>query len=214
MNRTHAIVLIVVLLTVGALCAGALFYELPITPLVSYIAEHRFMGAVVFSAIMFITTVLAPLSALPLVPFVAPVLSPLYTAIACIIGWTLGALVAFLIARYGGRPFLLRCVDIKKLEALEAKLPKETHFLLLVMLRMVIPVDILSYALGLVSSVKLSEYMITTVLGIVWFSFAFAYLGEAFFSQDYVLFGGISVASVIILMVSWRYVRRALGIED
>ncbi len=199
------LVLIVCLIVVSLV---GVMWDIPLDHIVAYAETHRLLGAFLFALLMFASTVFAPLTTLPLVPLLAPILGPFTTAIASIIGWTTGATVAFLIARHGGRPALLRHVDLQKVERYESLLPKETHFLALVMLRMLIPVDLLSYALGFLSTVKLGEYVLTTIIGVSWFSFAFAYMGDAIMSRNYVLLGGIGVASILVLSIAYSYLRK------
>ncbi len=170
--------------------------------------ENKVLGAFIFSCIMFGTTVIAPLTSLPLVPVVAMLIGPLATGIACFIGWTGGAIVAFLLGRYYGRPLLKKFMNLESIQKYEAYIRPDTGFILIVALRMVLPVDLLSYALGLFSTVSLKIYTLGTMIGIAWFSFAFAYMGEALMKRDYVLLTIISVASVLILFVSWRYSRK------
>ncbi len=81
-------------------------------------------------------------------------------------------------------------------------------FVFLVVLHLVIPVDVFSYAIGMFTTVSLRIYALATMVGILWFSFAFAYLGSAIANQDYVLLAILGVASVLILYISWRYVRK------
>lgn len=169
---------------------------------------HRFLSATVLAVVMFITTICAPLTALPLIPLIAPLLGPFTTGLAAFVGWTFGAVGAFLIARYGGRPLLERMVDLERLALWEAKLPPTFEFMGIVALRMLVPVDILSYALGALSTVSLPMYTTATMLGIVWFSFAFAYGGSAILTGNYVLLASIGVASGIVLSVAWLYLRK------
>jgi uncharacterized membrane protein YdjX (TVP38/TMEM64 family) len=103
-----------------------------------------------------------------------------------------------------------KLINLESLRRYEGYVKPETGFLLIVLLRMVLPVDILSYALGMFSTVSFPVYALATMLGIVWFSFAFAYLGMALVDGDYVLLTGIGVASVLILSGSWHYARRIL----
>ncbi len=197
---------VVIVLIIGA---GLMLFvwEFPRAELLTFAGEHRFLGAVLFALLMCGATVLAPIALLPLVPFVAPVLGPFTTAIACIAGWTVGAVIAFLIARYGGRPFVARFIPLETLSSYEARIPEKAHPLFLIFLRMVIPVDVLSYVLGLVSTVSLFEYTYTTLIGVSWFSFVFAYSGDALSTRNYVLLGSIGVASVFILLIATRYIR-------
>ncbi len=175
-----------------------------------FVSENRFMSAAMLACLMFVSTVLAPVTVLPLVPMIAPILGPFTTGLASWIGWTLGAVVAFLIARYGGRPLLGRMINIEKLTRFEKHLPEEAHFFLVLALRLVFPVDLLSYALGVFSTVKMMTYSIASGIGILWFSFAFSYLGHAFEGGDTVLFVTYGVASLIIFGTSLAYALRVL----
>jgi uncharacterized membrane protein YdjX (TVP38/TMEM64 family) len=185
------------------------FWQLPTDVVVTYAEENRLLGAVLLSCVMFASTVIAPITTLPLVPVIAPFLGPFTTALASIFGWTAGAVVAFLIARYGGKPLLRKFMHIESIERYERALPQQTHFLLLVMLRIAVPVDALSYLLGFVSTVSLREYILTTLIGVSWFAFAFAYLGDAFYTENYVLFGAVGVASLFVVVYAVWYVWRS-----
>ncbi len=175
--------------------------------------EHRIQGAVLFGMLMFTTTVIAPLTSLPLVPMIAPFLGPFTTGLACYIGWVLGAVVAFWIGRTYGQPLVARYISIETIKKYETYIRPDMGFVLITVLHMVIPVDIFSYAIAMFTTVSLRIYTLATMLGILWFSFAFAYLGDALVNQDYVLLGILGVASVLILYISWRYVRKAMRTE-
>lgn len=174
---------------------------------VLYVQGHRILGAFVFGGLMFVATVFAPLTVLPLVPLVSPLLGPFTTATASFIGWTLGAVVAFAIARKFGQPIVCRFVPESDIKKISVYLHDETGFAIMVALRLVLPVDALSYALGLFTTVTYPVYIASTMIGILWFSIAFSYIGDVFVKGNYVLLAGISVASVAALYISWRYIR-------
>ena len=144
----------------------------------------------------------------------APILGPFTTGTACFIGWFLGALVAFIIGRHLGRSVLERFISFEKILKLESTIPPEGGFILIVALRMILPVDVASYALGVFSTVSFRIYSLATGLGIGWFSYAFSYGSVALINHDYVLLFGIGVASMLILYGSWKYARRTLGKES
>ncbi len=182
------------------------FWTTPVDLLENLIDEHTILAAGAFTGIMFLTTVVAPLTSLPLVPLVSPVFGPFVTGILAIVGWTFGAVVAFLIARYAGRPILGKFVSLQSLDRYERLIPREARFLTVFALRMIIPVDVLSYALGIFSSISLLEYTLATVLGIAWFAFAFSYLGDAAFKDNVELFVIVGVGSLIVFGLSAWYV--------
>ena len=181
------------------------FWNAPVLFVEQVVGQDKLLGGVLFGAIMFFATVIAPVTVLPIVPLIAPVLGPLMTAVISIISWTLGAVVAFLIARYAGRPFLSRFISLETIDRYEMYIPDEARFFMIVALRVLIPVDILSYALGFFSSISLLKYTLATVLGISWFAFIFAYLGEAAFTGDGVLFGVLAFISLSLLVLGWGY---------
>lgn len=195
----------------SVVCALLLLLSLNVVPLTEYrelIQEQSLQGAFFFITLMFLATVLAPLSALPLVPLVAPLFGPLWTALYAIVGWWLGALVAFLIARYGGKPLLTRFVSIKEIEKMESKIPEHTTFWGLVVLRMVVPVDMLSYALGLLSSVSFRVYAAATLLGIIPFALIFSYGGSALLESNYLFLGGTVILALCLFLIAWRVYKR------
>ena len=60
----------------------------------------------------------------------------------------------------------------------EKKVPEENLFWTLVFLRMIIPIDGVSYLFGLFSKMSLKSYTIATIIGLIPFSFAVAYMGS------------------------------------
>lgn len=203
----HLLGIALLALVMGASVFASAFIPEDVSVLLT---ENRYLSALIFALLMCGATVIAPITLLPAVPMVAPILGPFLTGISCALGWTLGAVIAFLIARHGGRPIMCHFLNLRTLEQFESRIPSEAHFFLILALRLVIPVDVLSYALGLFSSVSLSVYTLATSLGVLWFSFAFAYLGYAVKEQDSVLFATYSVLSALIVLSALWYVRKSM----
>ncbi|MBI5005379.1 MAG: VTT domain-containing protein [Candidatus Lloydbacteria bacterium] len=132
-------------------------------------------GMIVYVAVTIIAVVIAPVSTLPLLPIAVGLWGSFAAAMLSALGWTIGAVVAFFIARHFGRPVLRRLVDLKKVEQFETFLPEEHIFWSLFFLRMALPVDVLSYAAGLFTKIRFGVYFSATVLGILPFAFIFSY---------------------------------------
>lgn len=139
---------------------------------------NNFLGMIIYVIISIIAIVIAPVSALPLMPVASNLWNPPIAAILSIIGWTIGSLIAFIISRKYGINLIKRFIPLNKIYKLEKIIPKENIFWSVVFLRITIPVDILSYALGLFSKMKTREYLLATIIGITPFAFIFAYLGK------------------------------------
>ena len=176
------------LLLIGAMTAS-LFFDAPYDYAQEYLGDTPLITGLVYTLLVFLTTVVAPLAALPLAPAVS------------IIGWTLGAIAAFLIARHAGRPLLEKFVDLRKIKKYEAYIPEHNIFVWLVVLRMIVPVDVLSYAIGLLSSIRLPIYALATFVGVVPFSFILSYGGNALIEGDLPLFMSIGALGVLVFLV-------------
>ena len=132
-------------------------------------------GMIVYVAITIVAVVIAPVSTLPLLPVAVGLWGSLVAALLSIFGWTIGAIVAFFLARRFGRPVIHKFVDLHKVEQFEKALPEQHIFWSLVFLRMALPVDVLSYAAGLFTKINFSTYFSSTILGIMPFAFVFSY---------------------------------------
>ena len=87
---------------------------------------------------------------------------------------------------------------MKRIEKYEQYFSDRIEFWGLVLLRMVMPVDLLSYAVGILSRISLKKYMLATVLGIAPFAFVFAYIGDALVQEQYVTFIVFSAGGFLI----------------
>ena len=118
-----------------------------------------------------------PLDLVLLVPLGTAAWGPVMTAFMSIFGWTLGAAIAFSLARRFGAPLVGRIAGLARVHALEARIPRRHRFWGVVVLRLLVSVDVLSYALGLASDMPFAAYLSATALGVVPFGFYFAYAG-------------------------------------
>ena len=136
-----------------------------------------FSGIFVYFIIIIIAIVIAPISMMPLIPLASGLWGWFNAAVIHIIGWTLGSFIVFLICRKYGVGLVRKFISLRKINEFESKIPKGEYFLDVVLLRMIVPVDLLSYALGLFSKVNFKTYALATFIGIMPFAFVFSYLG-------------------------------------
>ena len=135
------------------------------------------LGMIGYVFITIVAVVIAPISTLPLIPLAGILWGWIITALLSIIGWVIGSQVAFLLARKYGKPLIKKLVSLEKLEKIEKSLPERNIFWVVVLLRMTVPVDVLSYALGLFSNMTTTSYFFATLLGVAPFAFIFSYTG-------------------------------------
>lgn len=208
-SRKEWLLWAIMLLVVGTITVS-MFFETPYAYVQDRLGDNPIIAGAIYTALVFITTVAAPLAALPLAPAVSVIIGPFFTGFATVIGWTVGATVAFLIARHAGRPLLRRFVRLREIEKYERFIPEHSRFWWLVFLRVIDPTDMLSYVIGLFSSVRLGTYVLSTILGTIPFSFALAYGGNALIEGRYGIVTVVVLAGLLLFILSlYGYVRRA-----
>lgn len=150
-------------------------------------------GILFYVLITIFSTVIAPVSAIPLLPVAVALWGWYNAAILSIIGWTIGSIIAFLIARKFGIKIVQKFIPIEKISYYESFIPKKDLFLGIILIRIILPVDILSYLLGIFSKVDLKTYTLATFIGVMPFAFILAYLGSLsiLFQLVFLFIGGI-----------------------
>jgi uncharacterized membrane protein YdjX (TVP38/TMEM64 family) len=121
------------------------------------------------------------------------VLGTVYT----IIGATLSAMIAFLIAKAAG-PKFIKANKEGRFKKIQHQLEKNGFYYVLMM--RILPIfnfDLISYAAG-ASRVKFLSFALATMLGIIPGTFAYNFLGSSFASGS---FSTIIIAAVIFLIV-------------
>ncbi len=143
----------------------------------SFAEVSGMLGMLLYVGITILAIVVAPISTLPLIPVASGMWGWFITGVLSIIGWLIGAQIAFFLARRFGKPLVQKFVSIEKINTFEKRLPKKHIFWTVVFMRMFIPVDVLSYLLGLLSSMSALSYFWATIIGITPFAFIFSYAG-------------------------------------
>lgn len=153
--------------------------------------------------------VAAPLSTLPFLPFAVMLWGIAMAALLSVVGWTLGAVGAYLIARKYGQPIVKRAVRQEKMERVAVLLAGKNVFWKIVLIRMIVPTDIGSYALGLVTTVPLKTYVPATFIGVIPFAivFASASVGSPIV-QIIILFSSFATATAVFIWLLERERRK------
>ena len=172
------------------------------------VARNVFYGALIFTVLEAVSIVFAPVTTIFLIPVAADIFGPLLTALLSVLGWTVGSVIAFGIARRFGRPVLEKIVEPKKLERYRNYISPDTEFMTVLLLRVMLPVDVVSYAVGLFTVMRFRKYLLATVIGITPFSFIYSYGGGAFLMGEYRLSILIFLASAVFLWGAWLIFRR------
>jgi len=162
-----------------------------------------FFGMFVYVITVIISIVVAPVSSMPLLPVASGLWGWQVAGALSVVGWTLGGIIAFLLARIYGVGLVSKLLPMDKVYKFEKLIPDENLFFSVVFFRMVIPVDALSYFLGLFSKMSLRSYTLATIIGVTPFAFVFSYLGTVELIYQLVVFGIGAIIFLIGLFIAW-----------
>lgn len=139
--------------------------------------RNDFFGVFAFVAFVIGGMIIAPISSMPLIPVASNLWGVSLTALILVFVWTAGSGIVFYISRRFGSPVVERFFSLEKIREIENKIPKEDLLFDLILLRIVVPVDILSYALGFLSKVRLRTFLLASFIGAIPMALFFSYLG-------------------------------------
>lgn len=162
------------------------------------IGESAFIGFIVYVLIIAFAAVAAPVSVIPLIPIASSQWGWVVVGFLTLLGESIGAFFSFFISRRYGSPLVRKFISLNSINKIERILPERHKFLGIVVLRVAIPVDIVSYALGLFSKVGWKTYSFATIIGFIPYAFVIAYLGELPFIY---LINALLIGSIIFILI-------------
>ncbi len=166
------------LLTVTAVVIAAVFVVRTYASAIrAFIDGHAIWGPCLYILLNIVDAVALPGATLPLIPVAARAWGRVPAAVATTIGWTSGSLVAFLIARRWGYPVVRKLTSVERVRSLRRFIPEDL-FWSIVVVRLVMPMDVISYVLGLLTDMRWASYVGATALGLAPSAFALAYFGR------------------------------------
>lgn len=154
----------------------------------TFIDRNPFQGVALYILLNILDAVIAPGATLPLIPIAARAWGRIPAALVTTIGWTAGSLVAFYIARRWGAPIVKKLTSMERVRRLRPYVPKHP-FWSVVFLRLVVPMDVISYVLGLFTDMTWPSYALATALGLTPSAFILAYIGRMPRAYDFIMFG-------------------------
>lgn len=173
----------------------------------NWIERHRVLGAGIYFVLVAASVVLLPFSSLPLLPLATRSYGVMLTALLSAAGWWAGCLIAFRIARLGRR-YLERITSMEAIDRIEEKIPEDVGFGGIVVLRMILPVDVVSFALGLLKRLRFRTYAVASLVGILPFAFVMSYAGGQFGAGRFLSFA-LVVASMVAVVLVVRHLWKA-----
>lgn len=145
------------------------------TALVALVETYGKLG---LTAVMVLQTIIAPIPSEALLMFAGAVMNISDVLIFGGTGLIIGSVIAFFIARHGGRPIITKMIGKKWVNNVDVWVSKNgAKAILFTRLVPIIPFDLISYVSG-VTSMSFREYFIATVIGAIPRCLFLAYAGS------------------------------------
>jgi uncharacterized membrane protein YdjX (TVP38/TMEM64 family) len=168
-------------------------------PLKRFIEGHPVPGVFLYIFLNILDAMVAPGATLPLIPIASKAWGHIPAALVTTVGWTIGSLLAFLIARRWGASAVRKVTSYERVKRLRKYIP-DNLFWSVALLRAVMPMDVISYVLGLFTEMPWLSYLAATSLGLLPSAILLAYLGKL--PQAYDIFmlclGGAAVIWIVL----------------
>ncbi|MFW6282648.1 MAG: TVP38/TMEM64 family protein [Minisyncoccales bacterium] len=172
----------------------------------AYYMDKSFIGMFFFVILAILEVVFAPITIIPLIALVSNIWGPVNAAILSAIGWTIGSIIAFLIARHLGVAFVEKYISLKNIRYIEEKIPKHHIFFGVIFLRLMFPIDLINYAIGFFTRIPAWSFGIAIAIAVTPLAFVFAYLGRLPFSLQIILLC-LGIISLIVIYFLTEFIR-------
>jgi len=86
---------------------------------ISGVLDVGILGMIIYVLVTILAIVIAPISAVPLIPVASILWGVTISALLNIMGWTIGGYIAFILARKYGVPLIKKFIPIDKINSLD-----------------------------------------------------------------------------------------------
>lgn len=170
----------------------------------SVVRQRPGWGMIVFVLLAALSAMVAFVSSVVLVPAAIHVWGPMVCFLLLWTGWFLGALAAYAVGRYAGRPLVERLVHPGALERYEKWAQSGKTLVPILLLQLAVPSDLAGYVFGLVRC-RLSIFIPALALAEIPYALGSVYLGASFLQRKIVPLVLLGAAAVL---VSWWAIHR------
>ena len=185
----------------GALIAAVLLTRAHEDSIKTFIDQKPASGLFLYILLNILDALIAPGATLPLIPVAVHAWGRVIAALVTTVGWTAGSLIAFSIARRWGYPIVRKLTSIERLRGIKKYVPEDL-FWSIALMRLVLPMDLISYAVGLFTDISWSKYTAATALGLLPSALLLAWLGQLPHAYELIMVGiggAVAVAYAVIV---------------
>jgi uncharacterized membrane protein YdjX (TVP38/TMEM64 family) len=157
------------------------------------------LAIMAYLVIVVAQVVVAPVNTAPLVPIAAAAWGPLGAVVLTLLGWTIGSSAVFALVRRFGFSLVSRALSARRIEQLQRIKPTLST---VIALRLLVPIDLISYALAFVPGLTFRNFTIGTTIGYIPYAFLYAYLGDAPLGWQLIIIG-VTIAVIVVGSPRW-----------
>jgi len=191
----------------GVLLAAIFLTRAHADSIKAFIDHHSGSGFFLYILLNILDALIAPGATLPLIPVAVHAWGRIVAALVTTVGWTAGSLLAFLIARRWGYPIVRKMTSMERLRGAKRYIPEDL-FWSIALIRLVLPMDVISYAIGLFTDISWTKYAPATALGLLPSALVLAWVGKLPHAYELIAFGIGGAVVVAYLLIVRRRPRR------
>jgi len=182
-----------------------------VTGLLAYIQPaidaHPALGAVVFTALAAISSMLMFVSSVALVPLGVGAWGAPLTVVLLWTGWFIGGIVTFTIGRHLGQPIVRRLLSAEQIERYGHIAAPNAPFATVLLIQLAVPSDVAGYFFG-IAGIRRRVYLSALALAELPYAAGSVYLGTAFLERNT---AALLVAGALVIgMALWQWRRAEL----
>lgn len=178
-----------------------------------FIASHPVLGVLAFVVLAALSAMLAFFSSALLLPAAVEAWGEAASVLLLWVGWTLGGVLAYGLARHWGRPVIRWLIRGRTLARYEERLNRRSRFSAVLLFQLVVPSEIPGYVLGL-AGYGLRRYLPALMLAELPYAIATVYLGEGVVERDSRLLLAVGAFLLVIGALVFLALRRRLRAGD
>ena len=188
--QRHIIIVGILIVVVGLVAASDRLHDRAEELIVwteALISQAPALGMLVFVLLAMISAMVAFFSSAVVAPVAIYAWGNSLTFLLLWLGWLLGGILSYCIARYLGRSFVGMIVNEDKIEGWERELEERARFPYILLFQAVVPSEIPGYVLGILRY-HFHLYLAALALTELPYAIATVYLGESFLERDSTIF--------------------------
>lgn len=172
-----------------------------------FIKNYPVVSALLFLFLGALSAMFAFLSSVALVPIAIFSWGKEFTFFLLFGGWLLGGVLAYLVGKHLGRPFVKRIFSPAKISFYEDKISPVLNFPLVFIFRLALPAEVPGYILGILRY-SFGKYFGATALAELPFAVGAVSAGQSFLEKNTLVFGILIVLGFMLITSALYLFRR------